>query len=66
MELIGKMIDHFWNMVFDLIIEEKEYEKEIFDEIEDVELSAESFYIYTEFAEIETPLLLQQEEWDSF
>lgn len=66
MELLGKMVDYFWNMVFDFMIEEKEYEEEIVDEIDEIELSPESFYTDEELREIETSLLLQNEEWDYF
>ena len=66
MELLGKMVDYFWDMIFDFMIEEREYEEEFPEEIDEVELSPESFYTDGEFMEIETPLLLQYEEWNYF
>lgn len=43
MGIIRSFADYFWNMVFDFLIEEKEYEVEEKEEEEEEEISPESY-----------------------
>lgn len=69
MRIIRSFADYFWNMIFDFLIEEKEYEIEEKEEEEEEEISPESYVDMTFTKQVEDENLYFNPtslEWEHF